>query len=284
MVDLRALAAAAALTALTTVCCAWRWRTVARGLGVELSLSRAVAAYYRSIFLNVTIPGGVVGDVHRGVSHGRDVGDVGCALRAVVWDRTAGQVVQAILTVVVLLALPSPVQSAMPLVTIALAVAILVLLLLMRARPAGGQSAPARIRRAIGRDIRDGLLARRAWVGVALASALVVAGHTATFLIAARTAGVVAPLSRLMPIALLVAVVTALPSMGIWGSREGAAAWLFSVGGLGASAGVTTGVVYAVMMLVASLPGAAVLVVAWFRRSRSSERTGPPLAQSTVHA
>ena len=79
-VDGRALAAAAGIAVLTTVCCAWRWKIVARGLGVELSLPAAVAAYYRSLFLNVTLPGGVVGDVHRGVSHGRDVGDVGRAL------------------------------------------------------------------------------------------------------------------------------------------------------------------------------------------------------------
>ena len=37
----------------------------------------AVAAYYRSQFLNTTLPGGVLGDVHRGVRHGRDAGDVG---------------------------------------------------------------------------------------------------------------------------------------------------------------------------------------------------------------
>jgi glycosyltransferase 2 family protein len=284
MVDARALAAAAALAALTTVCCAWRWKTVARGLGVELSLSHAVAAYYRSLFLNVTIPGGIVGDVHRGVSHGRDVGDVGRALRAVAWDRTAGQAVQVVLTVVVLLALPSPVQSAMPLVTIALAAAILGVVLLMRARPAGDRSRPARVRKAVARDIRDGLLARRSWIGVAFASALVVGGHAATFLIAARTAGIAAPASRMLPIALLVALVTALPSMGVWGSREGATAWLFSAAGLGAGAGVTTGVVYAVMMLVASLPGAAVLVVAWFRRPRPSQPIEPSRPQSTAHA
>jgi glycosyltransferase 2 family protein len=284
MVDGRALAAAAALAALTTVCCAWRWKTVARGLGVELSLSRAVAAYYRSLFLNVTIPGGFVGDVHRGVSHGRDVGDVGRAVRAVVLDRTAGQTVQAVVTVVVLLALPSPVHSAMPLVTIALAAVICAVVLLMRARPAGARSGPARIRRAVARDIHDGLLARRSWIGIAAASALVVAGHAVTFLIAARTAGVAAPASRMLPIALLVAAVTALPSMGIWGSREGAVAWLFSAAGLGARAGVTTGVVYAVMMLVATLPGAAVLVVAWFRRPLQSAPSEAPLPKSTAHA
>jgi glycosyltransferase 2 family protein len=284
MIDGRALAAAAGLAALTTLCCAWRWKTVARGLGVELSLSQAVAAYYRSLFLNITIPGGIVGDVHRGVSHGRDVGDVGRALRAVAWDRTAGQAVQVVLTVVVLLALPSPVKSAMPLVAVALAAAIFGLVRLMRARPAGARSGPARVRRAVARDIRDGLIARRSWIGVALASTLVVAGHAVTFLIAARTAGIAAPPSRMLPVVLLVMLVTALPGMGLWGSREGATAWLFSAAGLGARGGVTTGVVYAVMMLVASLPGAAVLVVAWFRSRRPSQLTEPPLPHSTAHA
>jgi hypothetical protein len=61
-VDGGALAAAAGLAVLTTVCCAWRWRIVARGLGVDLPMSTAVAGYYRSIFLNVTLPGGVVAD------------------------------------------------------------------------------------------------------------------------------------------------------------------------------------------------------------------------------
>ena len=81
-VDGGALAVAAGLAVLTTVCCAWRWRIVARGLGVDLPLGTAVAAYYRSLFLNLTLPGGVVGDVHRGISHGRDTSDVGRGLRA----------------------------------------------------------------------------------------------------------------------------------------------------------------------------------------------------------
>jgi uncharacterized membrane protein YbhN (UPF0104 family) len=119
-VDGGALAAASGLAVLTTVCCAWRWRIVAGGLGIGLPLGTAVAAYYRSLFLNVTLPGGVVGDVHRGVSHGRDTSDVGRGLRAVAWERSAGQVVQVVLTVAVLLVVPSPVRATMPLVALAL--------------------------------------------------------------------------------------------------------------------------------------------------------------------
>ena len=44
-------------------------------------------------------PGGVLGDVHRGVRHGASVGDVGRGLRAVAWERGGGQVVQVVLAV-----------------------------------------------------------------------------------------------------------------------------------------------------------------------------------------
>ena len=263
---------------LTTVCCAWRWKIVARGLGVDLPLPAAVAAYYRSQFLNVTLPGGVVGDVHRGVSHGRDVGDVGRGLRAVGWERFAGQVVQVVLTVVILLVLPSPVQSSMPLVAIGVVVAASCLVLVARARPGAGRSAWARVRGAVAGDIRDALLARRAWPGIVLASALVVVGHAVTFLIAARTAGTTAPLSQMLPLALLVLLAMVLPSIGGWGPREGVAAWAFGAAGLGAGQGVATAVVYGVMVLAASLPGAVVLwchglVVPGFRSGPGNRRS-----------
>jgi uncharacterized membrane protein YbhN (UPF0104 family) len=276
MVDGRALAAAAGIALLTTVCCAWRWQAVARGLGVELSLPAAVAAYYRSQFLNVTLPGGIVGDVHRGVSHGRDVSDIGRGVRAVAWERAAGQVVQIVLTLVVLLVLPSPVHSSMPPVAVAVAVAVLLAILVVRATSGGGRSAWARLRSAVARDLRDALLSRRAWLGIALASALIVAGHALTFLIAARTAGVSVSPSRMLPIALLVMMAMVLPSFAGWGPREGVTAWAFGAAGLGAQRGVTTAVVYGVIVLVSTLPGAAVLVVAWFRQTRSSGRNTPP--------
>jgi glycosyltransferase 2 family protein len=250
-VDGGALAAACGLAVLTTVCCAWRWRTVARGLGADLPLGTAVAAYYRSLFLNVTLPGGVVGDVHRGINHG---------LRAVAWERSAGQAVQVVLTLAVLLVLPSPVRGVVPLVALALLAAAAGVALAARVRPAAGRSRWARLRRAAARDVRDGLLARRAWPAVTLASALVVAGHAVTFLIAARTAGVTAPPSQMLPLALLVLLAAALPNVGGWGPREGVTAWAFAAAGLGASLGVTTAVVYGVMVLFATLPGAVVLV------------------------
>lgn len=279
-----ALAAAMGLVAVSTLCSAWRWKMVAAGLGVELSLPAAVAAYYRALFLNVVLPGGIVGDVHRGVSQGREVKSVGRGLRSVAWERSAGVVVQLVLTVGLLLALPSPVHSVMPLLVVAVAAAAFVVFLGARMRAEGTRSAWVRARRALARDIRDGLLARRSWLAIALASAVAVGGHAATFLLAARTAGSAAPLLQMLPIAMIVLWAGVLPSVGGWGPREGVTAWAFGAAGLGASRGVATAVVYGVMILVACLPGAAVLVVAWFRSTRRTRRLKLPLQEGAARA
>ena len=71
-VDLVSVLAALGITALTTIVSAWRWRLIARGLGLEIPLGNAVSSYYRSQFLNSMLPGGVLGDVHRGVRQGQD--------------------------------------------------------------------------------------------------------------------------------------------------------------------------------------------------------------------
>ena len=131
-------------------------------------LRAAVAAYYRSQFLNTTLPGGVVGDVHRGVRHGRDAGDVGRGLRAVGVGTFAGQSVQVVLA----LARARPASVAAALVDARrrpslAAPRVLVLVLVVRAIPRHGVSRGARALRAARDDVRDGLLARRAWLGIA---------------------------------------------------------------------------------------------------------------------
>ena len=273
-VDGRALLAAAGIGLVTTVCCAWRWTIVARGIGLRLSLPAAVAAYYRALFLNVTLPGGVAGDVHRAVSHGRDAHDVGRALRAVAWERGAGQVVQVVLTISVLLVLPSPVRSSMPFAAVGVVAGAVALVLVGRRRPGRGRSRWARVRSAVVADIRNGVLRRNALPAVVLASTLAVLGYAVMFLVAARTAGVTAPIPRLLPLALLAVLAMVLPSVAGWGPREGATAWVFSASGLGADRGAATAVAYGVMVLAAFLPGAIVLVAGWLP-SRPVSRLRP---------
>jgi len=265
-VDGRALLAAVAIGFVTIVCCAWRWTIVARGLGLRLSLPAAVAAYYRALFLNVTLPTGVAGDVHRGVSHGRDAHDVGRGVRAVVWERGAGQVVQVVLAISVLLVLPSPVRSSMPFVAVAVAGLAAGAVLVARMRVGGAASRWMRARNAVLSDLRSGVLRRSALPAIVLASTVAILGYALLFLVAARTAGVTAPISRLLPLAVLATLAMVLPSIAGWGPREGAAVWVFSAAGLGAAAGAATAVAYGVLVLAAFLPGGVVLVAGWLPR------------------
>jgi uncharacterized membrane protein YbhN (UPF0104 family) len=282
-----AVVAAVALTVLTTVCSAWRWRVVARALGVDIGLPAATGAYYRSLFLNSVLPGGVLGDVHRAITHGRRAGDVVLGLRAVAWERLWGQVIQAMVTVVVLLTLPSPVRPALPYVLAGVAGTAGCAALAVRRAARRGRPRLARAAGAVAADLRRGLLAPDVWPRLTLASVLVVAGHTATFVIAARVAGSAAPLGELLALVMVVQVAQVIPlSIGGWGLREGAAAWVFGAAGLGAATGVTVATLYAVLMLAAVAPGAGLLLTDAVRRHRDKRQPGesrnPDLAPQTL--
>jgi uncharacterized membrane protein YbhN (UPF0104 family) len=277
-VDSLSLAVATAVTGVTTLCCAWRWRLVARGLGLPLGLGTAVLSYYGSQFANTTLPGGVLGDVHRGVHHGRTVHDTGRGLRAVLWERLAGQVVLVVIVLVVLLVLPSPFHAAMPVLLLVGAATFAIGSLSLRRVAVLGPSAVGRTVRAVRSDVRAGLLDARLWPSVVVTSAVAVVGHTVTFLVAARAVGVTASPLRMLPLALVVLSAMAVPvNIAGWGPREGAAAWVFGAAGLSAGQGVAASVAYGVMVLVASLPGAVVIAArsGWRAPAEMETSTGP---------
>ena len=231
--DGRALLLGALIAVVTTVASAWRWTVVARALGTALPLPTAVAAYYRSQFLNTVLPGGVLGDVHRGVSHGQQVGRLATGVRAVVWERVLG------LVVLVALALSAA--------SVVLAGAVLLLL---------GLAGWGR------RRLGVPALSLGAWSAVLIASLVAISGYVLTFAVATQTVGVDLDAATLIPIVLLVLLASSVPvNVGGWGPREGAAAWAFGLAGVSASLGVTVSVAYAVMGLVSTLPGGVVLVL-----------------------
>ncbi|MCE6993339.1 flippase-like domain-containing protein [Saccharothrix sp. S26] len=249
-VDGRAVAAALGVGAVTTVACAWRWCLIARRLGLPLTLGTAVADYYRGLLLNAVLPAGVLGDVHRAVSHGRQVGDVGRGVRAVVFERAAGQVVLVAVGMAVLISGNVPVEvpgwglSALALVLLA----------------ACGSAKVRRAARTTWADARTGLVNLDVLPKVTLLSVAVLGGHVALFVVAARAAGVQAPLTRLVPLVVLALLVMAVPlNVGGFGPREAFLAVAFGAAGLGAAQGLATGVVYGVLALVGSLPGAITL-------------------------
>lgn len=258
-------AAALLLGAAVTAAAAWRWRVLAGRLGLALGWGASVSSYYRSQFLNAVLPGGVVGDIHRAVSHGRSVRQPAQASRAVVAERTAGQAVQLVLAAVVLVSLGSSAYApAVGIVLLALAVACVGLVVAARAS--------AHARRTITREL---VTLRFAFgtigivVEVLVASTIVIAGLVAMFLVACLAVGVDASPDRLIAVALIAVLAGSIPlNIGGWGPREGAAAWAFAATGLGAGAGIAASTAFGVLALIAVVPGAAVVAASALRRRR----------------
>ncbi len=268
VIDAPALVWALAIGLVTTVASAWRWCLVARRLGLPLRLGDATADYYRSLLLNATLPAGVLGDVHRAVSHGQQTGNVGRGVRAVALERFAGQMVLIAIAVVVLLADPGLAGTVIPgegVVLGVLAVVATMIALVVWAR--WGRGAP-KVRDAITTtltDARQGLLSRATLPGVTVLSAVTIVGHVTMYVVAIRAVGLDAPVPTLIPLIVLTLLVMGLPvNIGGYGPREAFSAVAFAAAGLGAAQGVTAAVVYGVLSLVAALPGVAVL---FLRRS-----------------
>ncbi|WP_236567810.1 MULTISPECIES: lysylphosphatidylglycerol synthase domain-containing protein [unclassified Nocardiopsis] len=265
-VDAPAVLAALGIGAVTTVLSAARWRAVALGVGLRLPWGRAVAAYYLALFLNAVLPAGVLGDAHRAVDHGRSCGDPGRGVRAVVLERVVGQVVLAVTGAALLFALPAallgPGLRAAGTAAGAVAAIGLGCALALRA----GRARRPRWWRALAgfrSEVRAGLVARAPLLLALSAAALT--GHVALFLVAARAAGVGAPVLQLVPLLVLSLLAMSVPvGVGGWGPREAVTALAFGAAGLGAQAGLTVSVVYGLLVLVAALPGGAVLLVRWW--------------------
>lgn len=216
-----AVLAALALTAGTTYCCARRWSLVAAGHGVTLPICSAYAAYYRSQLINATLPGGVVGDLHRGARHG---------WQPVVWERVIGQVVQVGL--VGALVLPGQ----WPLLALAAVAA--------GALGLGSRGTPHAVRAMIG------------WSALSTAGHLLiflVAAH------AARAGLPLSTLLPIGALVLLGASLPF--NLAGWGPREGMAVWAFTAYGATAAAGLTAAVTFGVLSTLATLPGLLVPLV-----------------------
>jgi uncharacterized membrane protein YbhN (UPF0104 family) len=269
-----AIAAAVLLAAAATAAAAWRWRILAGRLGLRLGWGQSVAAYYRSQFLNTVLPGGVVGDVERAITHGRSLDRVAQATRAVVAERTAGQAVQLVLAVVVVASIGfSAYAPAMALLLVSLGVVVALTAVAMLS---------GRFRRAIARELgilRAAFRTVRTVLAVIAASVVVVTAHVVTFAVACAAAGVVASAEQVTLAAIAAVLASSLPlGIGGWGPREGAAAWAFGAVGLGAAAGITAATAYGVLVMIALAPGALIVAATLLRRRRAPTDAGRRVA------
>jgi uncharacterized membrane protein YbhN (UPF0104 family) len=247
--DPRWLVPALLLTQAQTVASAARWRLTARALGHPVGLRRAVREYYVATLLNLTLPGGVAGEAAR-VARARNGAGWHAAAAPVAVERLAGQV--ALLALAAGGLALAPVTVGAPGWVSALGLAALGGLVLGArglARP-GGSRVRAALRRAW---IENG-----AWRAQAALSLGVAGSYVAVFALCAAAVG-----EGLGPGAALALVPPTLLAMllplsvGGWGLREGAAAALWPLFGLGAEAGVAAAALYGLASLAGALPGAA---------------------------
>jgi glycosyltransferase 2 family protein len=246
-----------------TLLSAWRWRYTAGRLGLTLPFTLALREYYRALFLNQVLPGGVLGDADRAWRHsGRAPEARGPAVRAVILERLSGQVVMAGVASLsfAVIALGAG-TGTLGWWVASLGVAAVAGVAVAVAVRAPGGSAPASVTAALRRDARAALFSGEAVYVQLTTSAVIVASYVAAYLLAARAVGVEAPLVELAPLVAPVLLSMLLPlSVGGWGVRETTAAAVWSVAGLGASDGVAISVAYGMIVLVGTLPGAYALL------------------------
>lgn len=267
------LAAALAALSIQTLLSAWRWRLVAGAFGIGLGRRQAVAEYYLSQIVNQAVPGGVAGDVGRAWRSAAP-GGLMRAGGAVLVERLAGNLMLlAVLAAVSLLLAILPgdqgLPAALPLQVLA-AAGFAVLAGLGLAALLGRRRAAGPLRAALARVAAGGILPR-----LTLLSLGTVLANLAAFALAARATGTALPVgAALMLVPLILGAMLVPVTISGWGLREGAAAALFPLAGLGAEAGLAASIAFGLLFLVASLPGLGVMLWARTRNATAAARVG----------
>ena len=260
------LAAAVALLTLQTVLSAIRWKITAARLGIHLGTGEALREYYLAQAVNVSVPGGVVGDVARAV---RSCGAAGmlAASQAVLLERLAGQAglfVVTAATFALTLAWPGGVDwPAWLIAPVGIFVASglclpVIACAALRIRGRMGQALSG-----FWRAIMQSLLARSVIVPQIAISLATTLCNLAAFAFCAIAVGhglspvAIAAFGPLILLMMLVPV-----TISGWGLREGAAVVLFPLAGSTASGGLAASVAFGLMLIAASLPGSLALLAA----------------------
>jgi uncharacterized membrane protein YbhN (UPF0104 family) len=247
------LLVAAVLLSVQTLLSALRWRLTTGRLGITLPLGHAIREYYLSQVVNQSLPGGILGDAGRAI-RAREQAGLLASSKAVLFERIAGQIGLFILLLIALLAnaLHPRGLTWPPAVAIAIWVALACI---------AGLALFVYFTRTSGlAGFHHAILARTVWPAQAALSIGTALCNIAAFACAAAAVG--APLPAIVAAALIPMILFAmvLPlSISGWGLREGAAAALFPLAGLSASAGLAASIAFGLTFLGVTLPGLLML-------------------------
>jgi uncharacterized protein (TIRG00374 family) len=260
---------AVAIVLLALVMGAWRWHALLHGAGIPLAVPRLARIYAVSTFSNTFLPTSAGGDVTRALLVTRRGPELPRVVVSVLVDRAGG--LAGLITIAWLaLALepervPDSTQTILGWTTLALALGVLALAVVaLRGGRLARRVFPDRVL-SIARDARDvlrsythnpGLIAFWLLLSVVyqalIASQLVVLGHAIDVELPFATAAVALA---------LVTLVTLIPvSIGGFGIREGSYVVLLGSASIVASDATLISILSVATLLVASLPGAYLIM------------------------
>ena len=245
---------------------AMRWRLTAARLGVSVPFKTAVAEYYLATLTNQLLPGGVIGDAARAYRHGRRlrqddaVMGYGPAIRAVVFERAAGQFVLFLVMVAGLVFWPESDEGANPLfrivalILLVAAIAVFAMALLLRG-PLARTRFGTGTRRFVA-EARYAVLAREVIWKQAFYSFAILATYLFCFYCAARSLGIALSFNETVSFIPAILFAMTLPlTIGGWGIREAMAASIWGLADLTPADGVAASVTYGIIVLLSALPG-----------------------------
>ena len=245
------LAAALALSMLGIVLVALRWRLLAGWLGLAMSMGLAVRALFLAVFGGQLLPSAIGTDVLRGWLLARHVRGLSRIVASLMADRLVALFAACLLVLLAYGGLLGP-------AAVAASGSVLLAFLLG-------------LRRGM-----DGVTLQPAILLPAIALALVV--HASTVAMAALTArayGIEASLALWFSIIPLSVIASAIPvSLNGWGVREAVILALGAPMGLPAAEALLVSVTLGVLNMIASLPGAVVILQG--RRARLGMIPRPP--------
>lgn len=284
------VALALAISTLQIMLCAWRWQFTATLIDVPVRFIYALREYYLALLVNQLLPGGVLGDAGRAHRHATQAQSKGRAWRAVIIERSSGQVAVVLLTFTALMlsplwysALGGGVITAVGLSAAAALTLMIVSGFLLRKRLSVWLSQLPSWCQALARDIDRGLLRRNVWPKQLLSSLIIVLSYGLVMVCAARAIGVELPALEVLSLTPVLLLAMLIPfSVAGWGLREGAAAGVWALVGLPPAQGVAVSLAYGVLVLLASLPGIWVALSARYNAQASGGSIPQPHVEQSV--